>query len=65
MEMERRYHEEANELDRKRYEILLLTIWHCILSAELTKAHSSDCFFSDFAYCVTPMCRASRGPSLY
>jgi len=24
-----------------------LTIWHCILSAELTKTH---CFFADFAY---------------
>jgi len=27
-----------------------ITIWHCILSAELTKTHS--CFFGDFAHWV-------------
>jgi len=27
-----------------------LTIWHCILSAELTKNASYDCFFGDFAH---------------
>jgi len=28
---------------------VFLTIWHCILSAELTKMHSSRLFFGDFA----------------
>jgi len=27
-----------------------LTIWHCILSAELKKGTPSDCFFGDFAH---------------
>jgi len=29
-----------------------LTIWHCILSAELTRTHSYRLFFGDFANCV-------------
>jgi len=27
-----------------------LTIWHCILSAELTKTHFFGLFFGDFAH---------------
>jgi len=27
-----------------------LTVWHCIMSAELTKTHSFRLFFCDFAY---------------
>jgi len=27
-----------------------LTIWHCILIAELTKTHFFRLFFGDFAY---------------
>jgi len=31
---------------------VFLTIWHCILRAELTKTTPSDCFFGDFAHWV-------------
>jgi len=30
-----------------------LIVWHCILSAELTKTHSFRLFFGDFAHWVT------------
>jgi len=29
---------------------VFLTVWHCIMSAELTKTHSFRLFFCDFAY---------------
>jgi len=29
---------------------VFLTTWHCVLSAELTKTHSSRLFFGDFAH---------------
>jgi len=32
---------------------VFLTTWHCILSSELTKTHSSRLFFGDFAHWVS------------